>query len=262
MEGGERVPTILEKKARSGADTICHQGSVSLCSPESLDSNILFIRPHRPHGFDIGSSELYSVFIPTPFLNEIFEARRSRVSNINSLQLFQAFSKHSLTRVSAGWSHEIIVHHRLCSNGKPFPIFNADATSTMPPSTHLLPGTARGLKGAEPNIPFYWMPSVVNLPGVDSVLGDGSGNIYAVQATIASDYSSPYKGLKKIWDTAGPSLQKQGVWHFVIASDTKSTADTHVAKFSQELKDKTFGPQKVCMKVWGCVITPSSPKFE
>jgi hypothetical protein len=266
-EGGAPASTELEKDVRTAANKICQEGFFSLSKPgwpESLASSILFVRPHRPNGFDdIGSSRVHTLLIPTRFLDGIFEAARSQASNNISLQLFQAFSKHSLTRVAAGWSHEIIVHCCLCSKKKPFQIFQADGTlDTISPSTILLPGTFSGLRGVEPDTPFYWIPSAINLPGVDSVLGDSQGNIYAVHATIAIDHSSPLEGLKLVWNTVGGSLRTKGVWHFLIASDNKSTAKAHVTKYSNELKDKLFGSQKVCMKVWGCVITPSSPQLE
>jgi hypothetical protein len=60
-------------------------------------------------------------------------------------------------------------------------------------------GTITSLAGAEPYTSFYWKPSVANYPGVDGVLGDTGGNIYAVQATIAGDHTSPVQGLKKLW---------------------------------------------------------------
>jgi hypothetical protein len=124
----------------------------------------------------------------------------------------------------------------------------------MQPSTNLLFGTAGSLKGAVLYTSFYWMPSVINFPGVDGVLGDIDGNIYVVQATIAGEHGSPVEGLKSIWGTVSQRLRDLGIWRFVVVANVKSTADRHAARFSDELKDVTFGRQKIHMEAWGCVL--------
>jgi hypothetical protein len=101
------------------------------------------------------------------------------------------------------------------------------------------------------------MPPVINVfPGVDGVLGDIEGNIYVVQATIVADeheHGSPVEGLKSIWGTVDQRLRDLGVWRFVVVANVKSTADRHVARFSDELKGVPFGRQKIHMETWGCV---------
>jgi len=54
----------------------------------------------------------------------------------------------------------------------------------------VLVGTASALQAAARNrlSSFYWFPSFVRLPGIDSVLVRGN-NIYALQATIADTHA-------------------------------------------------------------------------
>jgi hypothetical protein len=76
-----------------------------------------------------------------------------------------------------------------------------------------------------------------------------------VQATTAGDHGgSPVAGLKSIWGTVDQHVQDFGVWHFVVVANVKSTADSLTARFSDELKDVTFGRQKIHMEAWGCVL--------
>lgn len=114
-------------------------------------------------------------------------------------------------------------------------------------------GTITSLAGAEPYTSFYWKPSVTNYPGVDGVLGDTRGNIYAVQATVANDHTSPVEGLRKLWRDAR-GLRSANAWHVVVVADTQETMVGNVAKFSADMADKTFGRNKITMKVWGCVL--------
>ena len=63
---------------------------------------------------------------------------------------------------------------------------------------NILPGTLGSLKSTGDS-GSYWIPSMVNFPWVDSILGDSRGNMFTFQATIAEDPLSPEVGLKKVW---------------------------------------------------------------
>jgi hypothetical protein len=79
------------------------------------------------------------------------------------------------------------MHERLGMGGKALSIFQGNNMKDMQPSTHLLPGALAGLKEAGSSDSFYWIPSVANFPGVDGILGDTDGHVYAIQAMIADD---------------------------------------------------------------------------
>ncbi|KAJ3852464.1 hypothetical protein EV368DRAFT_82519 [Lentinula lateritia] len=78
----------------------------------------------------------------------------------------------------------LIGSYRMCSSGGALRISNASHMLRHSP-THLLLGTLAGLKGACVFDSFYWIPSVENFPGIDGVLGDATGNLFALQVTIA-----------------------------------------------------------------------------
>lgn len=105
----------------------------------------------------------------------------------------------------------LAVHNRFCKGGAALPISRVGSVDTLVrPSTNLLPGTEAFLKSAVPDTAFYWIPATINLPGIDGVLGDNAGNVYAIQGTIASAYRSPVEGLKSLWDKVGPRLRAGG----------------------------------------------------
>ena len=137
----------------------------------TLASKIIFLR-RRPLS-DVQDFTACSHFIPTANLFRIFEnARRSTVDE-DSLRLFQALSSHSLTRTAAGWTYELGMHGYLARNRGALEIYGEYGSSrSMSPSSRLLPGSLNGLKEADVNDSFYWMPPATNFPGVDSVLGD------------------------------------------------------------------------------------------
>ena len=110
----------------------------------------------------------------------------------------------------------------------------------MTPSTNILPGTLGGLKGARDS-DFYWVPSVVNFPGVDGLLGDSNGNLFTFQATIAVGHTSPEAGIKKVWAKLLPEVRTRRAWHYVVVTKTKAEAETYRARFSTSLKAFTLG---------------------
>lgn len=207
-----------------------------------------------PNSTKIKTSSLGISFIPTKFLSDILEEHFVGLSNGKSLELVQAFSSHSFTRTAAGWGHELRMHSLLSGTGLALPIFRDNAKMNMPTSSHLLPGTASGIKRSAVSDSFYWIPSTINFPGIDSVLGDTSGNIYALQATIADDHTSPIEGIQRIWEKLTPDVREGRRWHFVVVADSLPVADHLVARFSAELDGFTLGHAHVTLQVWGCVL--------
>lgn len=169
-----------------------------------------------------------------------------------SLELFETLSLHSLTRAPSDWHHEMCMHRRLCGEDKALHLSLANMTMNMPTSTRLLPGTAAALNSIEVSDDFYWIPTEINLHGIDGVLGDSEHNIYAVQAAIANRCSSPFQGLQDIWDNLPPAVRKDRIWHFVIVGKEKSTVDDIAVGLSGRSRGLSIGSVKV--KVWGCVI--------
>ncbi|KAH9930687.1 uncharacterized protein B0H18DRAFT_1093567 [Fomitopsis serialis] len=219
---------------------------------DSEGSNLVFLRPHREAG-DLWQSV---PFIPTKYLSDIFEEYRSRLSNDRSLQLFRAFSPHSYTRAPGGWVHETNMHARLSRGAPALRIFRDQDEKEMLPSSHLLPGTAAGIKTIGVRDSFYWFPCVSNFPGIDGVLGDTDGNIYTVQATIAEEHPTPVEGLQEVWRRLKVAVRTSRTWHFVLVADRRTVADTYVERFSEKLDGLTLGPAgaRVPVHVWGCVL--------
>jgi hypothetical protein len=98
------------------------------------------------------------------------------------------------------------MHKRLVIGKADLSIFRGPQEKSMRPSTGLLRCILASLKDVDVNESFYWMPSVANFLGIDGVLGDTEGHVYAVQATIASTHTSPEKGIKKVWNQFRPEV--------------------------------------------------------
>jgi hypothetical protein len=87
------------------------------------------------------------------------------------------------------------MHKHLGMGGKSLSIFQGTNMKDIQPSTHHLPGTLAGLKEAGSSDSFYWIPSVASFPGVNGVLGDTKGYVYAIQAMIVDDHKNPIEGM-------------------------------------------------------------------
>ncbi|KZV80339.1 hypothetical protein EXIGLDRAFT_781105 [Exidia glandulosa HHB12029] len=124
----------------------------------------------------------------------------------------------------------------------------------MSPSLNLLPGTKAGLRSAQASTSFYWIPSAIDFPGVDSVLGDGEKNLYALQATNADSHKSPIDGLCEVWKRVDKDLRQSCSWNFVAVADTAETAQKLLDSFSQDLMNVRLGRKKVPVKTWACVL--------
>ena len=169
--------------------------------------------------------------------------------NEDALKLFSALSWHSLTRTAAGWAHELKMHKYLSCWSPPLTITQTSGpASEMQPSSRLLRGTLDRLGEVKLNDAFYWIPSVINIPGVDSVLGQSDGKLFIIQATIADDHKSPKEGMNKVWQALGNDTRRRREWHLVIVTDTTGTAESLVNKVSRDL----IGFE-VDVQVWGCV---------
>lgn len=121
----------------------------------------------------------------------------------------------------------------------------------MPPSGHLLPGTLASLRTVKFTDSFYWIPSATDFPGIDAILGDDYGNLYAVQATMDSEHESPAEGLKKVWSYFEPTVRQWRPWHSVIVAQTQQSAQHLVTTISAQLAGTTL-PMPVT--VWGCIL--------
>jgi hypothetical protein len=248
----------IEKETKSAAYQICNNPSTLL--EESLDlmeqskgSSVVFLR-RTPEG-SVTSDE-GKRFIPTPHLQALIEEQHKRMSNRAILDLFYALSSHALMRGAAGWAHERSIHERLANGGADLSISASQGLTKMPmrSSTRILSGTLAGLKEAGRNDSFYWIPSAANFPGIDGVLGDTDGNVYTVQATIASHHTSPVQGIKKVWEQLKPVIRTERTWHFVIITDTKTAIDTYVRSFSGELSQLTLGATHIPVRFWTCAL--------
>lgn len=151
------------------------------------------------------------------------------------------------------------VHRRLCSVTRgSLPIFRDVQTQSMSPSSNVLSGTDSGLKHLADVLDssFYWMPLVIDFPGIDGVLGDTDHNIYAVQATVADKHKSPVEGLQKIWNKLEPDTRTRRSWHFVLVADHRAAVEKLMKDYWSDLEHFEVGHPKVKvpLSVWGCVV--------
>jgi hypothetical protein len=81
---------------------------LSALAMEGVGSDLIFLR-RKPTSKSIGEQCIY-YYIPTPHLRDIFEQHRQGVANQDFLNLYFNLSSHALTRTSAGWIHENLMH--------------------------------------------------------------------------------------------------------------------------------------------------------
>jgi len=217
--------------------------------PTSVGSSLVFFRRA------LGSSNKADLrkgaaYIPTMHLLNIFEERRCELATKESLKLFCALSSHALTRTSAGWAHEKSVHERLGMGGKELTLFREGEQRMMWTSNVLLPSTLAGLKGADVSSSFYWMPSVANFLGVDSVLGDTHGQVYAIQATFAGEHNNPIDGIKKVWGQVNKEVREGRTWHLVFIVDDIQSARVYLDKYGSQKLGQGHNQKEVY--TWVC----------
>ena len=122
----------------------------------------------------------------------------------------------------------------------------------MNPSRELLYGTVSVLARCGEHSTFYWLPSTSDFPGVDGVLAD-SANVFAVQATIASEHRDPWEGLRKVWQNFDRRVRDQRAWHVVFVTDSKALAQKYADQFEAG-KSFTLGRKQVKVEIWSCVL--------
>ena len=247
----------LEVEADEAAQKICADprqvlpgGKSSI--PRSEGSTLVFIRRRRQAGsLDFEASDR---FIPTPHLIHIFDRNHKRWQTINSLNLFYMLSPHSFARTAAGWLHEKSMHGCLSEGTGTLELFQGTSSPEMSPpsSDNILPGTLGSLKSVGDG-GFYWVPSIANFPGVDSVLGDCSGNLFTFQATIAESHTSPEAGLEKVWAELHPLVRTRRTWYFAIVTQTEEDAERYRVKFSNLLGSFRVG-RSTSVRVLGGVL--------
>ncbi|KAI0742038.1 hypothetical protein C8Q80DRAFT_1357212 [Daedaleopsis nitida] len=170
---------------------------------------------------------------PTNRVTEILEQEVVQLSNARRLQLFESFSAHSFTRTAAGWAHEMRMHHRLCTASSPLTFFRGAETKDVQPSTRLLAGVLSSMASVKASDAFYWVPSQSTFPGVDGLLGDSDGNLFAMQATVANDHKSPEEGLALLWDQFKAGVRKARKWHVVFFAPDHDTATRLLQKHAK-----------------------------
>jgi len=254
----------IEGDAQDAVELLCTCESLSTVlwpsgaqhMPTSVVSSVTFLRRAPSSSSKEGMTE-GMIFIPTPHPISIFEERRCKLANKESLKLFCALRSHALTRTPAGWSHEESMHRRLGMGGVALRIFRGAVEKVIQPSTHLLPGTLAGLKKADISNSFYWIPSVANFPGVDSILGDTDGQVYIIQATISYDHKIPIVRIRKVWQQFSREVRTQRTWHYVVVTETRQAAESYAEEFSEiflslEL-DHTL---RTSVQLWWCALYP------
>ncbi|THH27434.1 hypothetical protein EUX98_g6766 [Antrodiella citrinella] len=268
-----RVEEELSDAALVAARAVCtnpaaYTSVASRGQAHIVGSPILFAHPYRPSDDQKHSYARAVSTVPTRFLDEIFDVATMELSNLQALELFKSLSSHSFTRQAGGRAFELRVHEALCLKNVPLNIRRTvrpaespvgpakikvdpgNTARTIQPSQKLLSGTVGALAHAADHPSFYWVPSVANFPGIDSVLAD-QNNIYAIQATISDEYSSPGDGLKKVWQSFKEDVRTRRAWHLVVVSNSVGTTTKHEANFARE--GITLGRSKVPVHVWGCV---------
>jgi hypothetical protein len=244
----------IEKEASAAVNRICNKPSIIFeeslnIIPQSEGSSVIFL--HRAPN----DQDEFKHFIPTPHLWALFEEQRSKLASKEALELFLTLSSHSFTRPAAGWAYEISLHRRLALGGADLTIFQGPTEwRNLRASTRLLPGSLDGLKYAGLNDSFYWIPSVTNFPGVDCVLGDTGGHVYAIQATISGTHTSPEQGIEKVWKQFSQEVRASRTWHFVVVTNRQTTAEEYVKHFQKKLLRFRLGQAPV--QVWACAYSP------
>jgi hypothetical protein len=236
----------IEGEARGAAMRICYKPS-TMGELSEENSSIIFLR-RRPGSVNFVDAE---PFIPTPHLINIFEKHHHEIAYKESLLWSYALSPHALTKASADWAHEKLTHDRLGLDRAVLKIFRDTSEKTIQPSSRLLSGTLTGLEKAGVSDSFYWIPSVVNIPGVDGVLGNTDGHVYTIQATLSNEPNSPIEGIKKVWAQFTPEVQTGRTWHHVVVTNTNSGAVANVEKLLEPLSNLTLP----FVQVWGCVLS-------
>ncbi|KZV60804.1 hypothetical protein PENSPDRAFT_593654 [Peniophora sp. CONT] len=216
---------------------------------DSIYTDILFVRPQRALLDQHDYWRLWTHYVPTEYIQGIIDSeRRVSASNEHALGLFESLSPHFFTKEFEEWRRELRMHRRLCTGQQSLRITRSSDSRDLIPSTVFLHSTLKGLKVVDQNVGdgtfkvFYWIPAVTEFPGIDGVLGDDAGNIYALQATVTSQPCNPADGLQKFWRNVSENTRSRRTWHFVVVVDTHARADEYKELYPDplELGRKSF----------------------
>lgn len=241
--------------ARKVYGDLSHLSGSCLTNLSEMSNNfspLLFIRPASATNL-----QEWGYFVPTEHIQAILHAARMDASNEQVIQLFEALSKRRISVMfDRDWELEIRTHMRLSTGSDSLHIFNSQCTRDVQPSTRLLPGMLKDLKGidsvhAGPFKPFYWIPAVVEFHGIDAVFGDDVGNIYALQMTVGGERINPVDGLSKLWKSVNDNVRERRKWHFVVVTDSRATADELNEHYSSGLQ---FGSSRKHADVWAAIL--------
>ncbi|KAJ7223068.1 hypothetical protein GGX14DRAFT_540146 [Mycena pura] len=261
LMAGEGLEEKFESNAETASSTVWQSpGKLDtvLSDPQSLASTgsaVVFLRPAWEDGQRLSFTS--RPFIPTNYLADIFETCGSKLQIHAALKLFDMLSPHSLTRSPDGWLFEKMMHEHLCRGVKAITINKCGGparTMGMTPARELITGTVNGLASAGASASFYWLPIASNFPGIDGVLGDRKRNLFAVQATTASEHTCPVEGLRKVWEVISKRVGESRSWHFVVVADTRATAQKLGPKMAKALETFTLGTHKKTVDVWCCSL--------
>lgn len=247
----------LEQSARSTASLLYRNDRelipfLFIPTDSQLDKagvySVLFIQPVRD------AWEQWTYCTPTEYLRHIIENARGAATNEQALWLFWVLGAQYSTRSSPGWRHELDMHSRLCTGNVKLYMFKEDTRRMVEPSAVLLPGMLESLgdidKDAGAFRAFYWIPSIVDCPGVDAVLGDDAGNVYVLQAVVQGEQRNPAEGLRRVWKGVSENVRARRSWHFVVVANTDGTADEYRGAYLNGLE---LG-RGICADVWIAIL--------
>ncbi|KAI0750632.1 hypothetical protein C8Q80DRAFT_521611 [Daedaleopsis nitida] len=262
--GNDDEEERLDDRAAIAARAVCAdrfriQHAADLC--DDAHSTLLFVRPSRRNNGTLNRL-MADVFVPTDYLTSILVKYAARLTKIERLKLFETFSTHDYTRTPAGSSLERDMHRRLSVYTKAAlapPTFFQDGTEMqVQPSSRLLSGVLSSLQTVTASDDFYWFPAwdCADFPGVDGVLGDRDGNLFALQVAAEDDgesYRSPVQGLAKLWKELREDVRAGRKWHVVFFSDERDTAAALVQQYTGLVNDELEYGGRV-HGVWGCAL--------
>jgi RHS (Retrotransposon Hot Spot) family protein len=188
-------------------------------SGSKIPSGLFFVHPSH--------ADRLSAYldIPTNIITEIVANAVIAAKMTDQMSFFNMMSSHASSRASAGCVFEIIMHDRISkssANASPLTATSAEGQSiTIPVASRCLEGTMDAFKQCP--LAGYWRPSAPNFPGIDGVVFADTG-VFALQATIARNHTSPAAGLKKIWDDTSWHT-KQLPWHLVFVAPTLESGE-------------------------------------
>ncbi|KAF9012152.1 hypothetical protein BDZ89DRAFT_912053, partial [Hymenopellis radicata] len=250
IEDPELVPQYHAAVAEAGCTLAMTPSSAFVSSGVGrlpTSQSILFI---RPEGGSTGSlTPSVKRTIPTKFLSELLDAYSTFLTSESLLDVFVRLSSHSLTRPGAGWRREMDMHRHMCTGGNVAHLYGIGKQGQIDlmSSNRVLSGTESSLKCAPAVESFYWMPSVVDFPGIDGILGDVNGDVFALQATTAADHVNPHDGLKRAWTAM--STRAHCRWNYVLVCSSQEDVEALLDVFVPHLRDLKLGDQ--CpVKVW------------